>query len=67
MTEDTEYVRVRLVVSIGFDSATREDEIEIPREQWNDMTEAERDDMLSEAVQELLNEYSESYYEVLED
>ena len=59
--------KLRLVCDTGFVGAVHEDYLEVPDEEWNAMTPAEQRDYGYEAAQELVSNYIETYYEVVED
>lgn len=54
MTENKDPVRVQLYVHTGLVGAEHHDEIEIPRDEWNEMTPAERRKQLDDEAQTLL-------------
>lgn len=60
-------VRIRLFVDTGFAGATHEDEIEIPRDEWEQMDEEVRNDFLTEQLDGLVWNSINTWYEVVDD
>ena len=58
---------LKLIVDTGFVGGQHEDYIEIPDEEWAEMTQAERDKYGYDAAEDLAGNYIESYYRVVED
>lgn len=52
---DSDMVKVRLYVSIGLSGANREEEIEVPREEWEAMSEKEREEFGQEQLFNILD------------
>jgi hypothetical protein len=57
---------LRLIVDTGFVGGQHEDYIEIPDEEWAEMTQAERDQLGYEAAETLRDNHVEAYYEEIE-
>lgn len=58
-------VRVRLFVDTGF--ATYDDEIEIPRDEWEQMDDGVRDDFLNEQLDQLTWSHIAAWYKIVDD
>lgn len=58
--------KLRLYASLGFSGADRDDEVNLP-DDWDDMTQQERDAWCEEALNEHIIYVLESGYEVVED
>lgn len=62
----SEFVRIQLYVGTGFAGASHRDIYEHPREDWEEMTEGEREAFLDELAAEYLNERCECSASVIE-
>lgn len=58
--------RFRIVVDTGFAGAQHEDEIEFSDEEWEAMTEQEREDVLSANCQQVIENHIEAYAEEIQ-
>lgn len=52
-------VKITLVLSIGFPTATRKDSFEVDREEWEEMSEGDREQLIEEECQALINNYAD--------
>lgn len=59
-------VRVEWSIATGFANATHSGEWEIDRAEWDDMSEAEREEMLEAMLDEELPNYISTSYEVID-
>lgn len=63
MTEQPTVI-VRLTLYTGYTGATHEGATEVPRDEWEKMTEEERDEYLRPEMQALIENHIEVGYEV---
>jgi hypothetical protein len=60
----SEPIRVRMTVSLGFAGANREDYEEFDREEWEEMTPDQREDVCWQITEEFAAGWVESWFEV---
>lgn len=65
MSDSSEPVKVRLYVATGFVGGTHEDTITIDREEWDEMSPAERFAMLNEESNTFLHNHIEAGWTIL--
>ena len=64
MSQNSEPVRIHLYVDTGLANASHEDDIEIPRNEWNAMTPAERRDLLDDNAEILMSNHIEYGWQI---
>ena len=55
----TDKVKITLTLSIGFPTATHKTSFEVDREEWEEMSEDDRDQLIEEECQALINNYAD--------
>lgn len=59
-------VKIKLTLSIGFPTATRIETIEVDREDWEEMSEDDREQFLDDEAQHMINNYADVHEKIVE-
>lgn len=59
-------VKIKLELSIGYPTATRKDVVEVDREEWDEWDEEYREKFISDAVNQLVDDYADVYVKIEE-